>query len=186
MNPAMIRWRAHLALGSMVLVIALIGLSVLAALWRSYADANDALGALEPRYARLAGLARSEERLRATLAEVERRVSVLAIPKEVESLRAGADLQRKARESAESAGLQVAASQIFPARMEDELERIWISLTLKGGLDQVRAFLLALAMQTPRVHVSMLTIQPDNRRLRGRSGQDVQVSLEISQFRVPR
>jgi len=179
------RYRPHLAVASVALLLLLLCAVCLIWLWQALRAADEGIAAVEPRYARLAGLVRAEKRLQQSLELAGRQLAALAVPKEVDAARAGADLQQKARELAEAAGLQVAASQIFPARMEDELERIWASLTLEGDLAQVQNFLLVLREQRPRMQITTMTIQPDSRRIGRGNGQGVLVTLEISRFRVP-
>ncbi|MCB1886645.1 MAG: hypothetical protein KDH20_03460 [Rhodocyclaceae bacterium] len=184
MNASLVRWRPHLAVATFGVLALLVVGAMLSWSWQAYRSALAQTGTLEPRYARLAGLVRAEKSLQSALNDARARLGALAISPAVAASKAGADQQQRGRELAEAAGLEVVASQIFPPRMDEGLERIGSSLTLEGTLAQVQAFLFAVGEQSPKMQIAALTLQPNTRRLRRSTAQSVLATVEIIQFRV--
>lgn len=151
--------RARLAVGFVVLVV-LLGVFFLATELQSrHAWAGDTLGELEPRHARLAGLQHVEPKINAAVdasrVELARYVYPAATPVE----RIGTELQQRARQLAETAGLAVINSRILPVRAADGLEFVGVVVTVQGDAGALRSLLLALPDEHPTLQLDAATLQ---------------------------
>lgn len=175
------QYRAYLSVGltaaGLVLLLVLVfGYLVHKANW-----ADDALGAGEPRFARLLGLREAAEAVRQSRAAADQRMVRYAYPAATGADRVGTDLQQRLRAAAESAGAAVSGSQIVAGKVDNGFEDVPVSVTLEVNHEQLRAMLQDLADETPVIYVDSLTLQPQ--RGRGVPGERLVVQARFSVLR---
>lgn len=117
------------------------------------------LAEIEPRYARLAGLATSGQALEKADAAARARIEAYAYPATDDLTQAGNDAQQRVRNIFTQAGLQVVSSQVLPAKDEKTFDRIPLTVRLDGELEQVQRALVALSRQTPAILIDGMSMQ---------------------------
>lgn len=125
------------------------------------ADYQDQIERLEPRIARLRGLAKSEKKLQAVYKKVESSLSELAYSAEEDSDSVATSLQKNVRTIISAAGLSVANSQVLPVKQEDGFDQIRLKLTVKGDVPALDAALMQLTNYKPLLLVESVEIWPD-------------------------
>ncbi|KON79851.1 type II secretion system protein GspM [Azoarcus sp. PA01] len=131
-------------------------------------NAREPLGAIEARYARLAGLKEVRDQVERGVADVGEVLARHTYPASSGTDRIGTDLQQRVRRVAESAGMGVTGSQILPVRAANGLSQIPVAVTVEGSLEGLRAMLAALGQEIPSIHIDSIVIQTRmRRRLRG-------------------
>ncbi|MGB3072363.1 MAG: type II secretion system protein GspM [Ottowia sp.] len=109
--------------------------------------ATSTMEQLEPRYARLAGLRDSGERLKATEKELSANLARLAYGPDSDPAQAGNDALQRLRTAMASRGLQVSSSQVLPAREEGGFLRIGLNLRVDGDMTALRDLLRDMAAE---------------------------------------
>ena len=95
-------------------------------------SAEQQIETVEPRYARLLGLAADKDRLKEAAAVAARAVERHAYPATRDASQAGNDAQQRVRDVFSKAGLDVVSIQVLPARAHKQFDRIPISLRADG------------------------------------------------------
>jgi general secretion pathway protein M len=121
--------------------------------------ARDALATIEPRHARLDGLAGRAPQVERALAERKAWLARHAYAASFDTPRAGSDAQQRARDLFTRAGLDVASTQVLPAKTVEGFERIPLVLNLEGDFAALHAALVVLASQSPTLFVEGMTVQ---------------------------
>lgn len=185
MSPGPTRWRPIVAVG--LCVAAAAALFGSGGLWLASmrSDALEVVGEIEPRYARLLGLVRSQPELETRLQQAREVAGRLALPADVELPRAGADLQQLLRKLAEAAGLGVSGTQILPPQVEDGLELVAVTLNVEAEVPGLQRFLAEVAAESPRITVRSMVVQPQGRIALQRPEQKLLVTLEFVRWRMP-
>ena len=174
--------RARLALGSSLLVVlALLGLFGNELLFR-YDWAHGRLDDIEPRHARLQGLAAAQERIVAARDEAQAVLARHAWPAESSADRIGTDLQQRVRALAEASGMAISNSQILPVRPGNGFELVPVSVSLDGTDEGLRRLLLALPAEKPSIQVESIAMQGGRRR--ANSPNYLVVQLTVSAMRL--
>lgn len=151
--------RARIAVGFLLCAI-LLGLVLLGSELQSrHAWANDALGELEPRHARLAGLQHVGPRIDAAVEGSREQLARFVFPAATPSERIGTELQQRIRQLAVTAGLAVVNSRILPARAQDSLEFVGVVVTVQGDAAGLRSLLLVLPEEHPALLLDAATLQ---------------------------
>jgi general secretion pathway protein M len=122
------------------------------------------LAAIEPRYARLAGLKEVAPQIERGVAEIGETLARHAYPATGGTDRIGTDFQQRVRRVAESAGMGVTGSQILPVRAATGFSQIPVAVTVEGSLEGLRTMLLGLREETPSIQVDSIVIQTRARR----------------------
>ena len=123
------------------------------------------LAAIEPRYARLAGLKEVAPQIERGVAEIGETLARHAYPATGGTDRIGTDLQQRVRRVAESAGMGVTGSQILPVRAATGFSQIPVAVTVEGSLEGLRTMLLGLREEPPpSIQVDSIVIQTRARR----------------------
>lgn len=120
---------------------------------------QETLATIEPRYARLAGLALEKGELAAALASTRGAVSRHLYPVDREISQAGNDAQQRARDIFSKAGLEVLSSQVLPAKASKQFDRIPITLRVEGEYLAFQAALAALPSLAPTLFVDGFNVQ---------------------------
>lgn len=155
---------ALFAIGSTLLLVALvIGVAGSLLLTRSQ-SAADQLQAVEPRFARLLGLQGERRRFEQALAQTTEILKEEAYAADLGSGRVGADMQQKLRAASETAGFTVVSSRIGTVFTHDGFEEIPLSLRLEGTLQNLESMLQALPALRPALHLRSLSVTAVSRR----------------------
>ncbi len=170
------RHRAAVSVGLTVAVV----LAVLAAAglyaWERQQAAESALADIEPRYARLLGLQKSDVPLKKAVLGAFEGLRRWAYPADQDSGKAGNDVQQRARRAAEVGGMNIVSSQILPPRMDGGLEQIPVSLTLEGPVQSLQATLANMTGDRPAIFVESLGLRAIDK---GDPKQPQQVSANL-------
>lgn len=121
--------------------------------------ASARLAELEPRHARLAGLASQERDIAAVLEQVQKAGEKYVYPASVDAAQAGNMAQQRIREIFSAAGLQINSSQVLPSKAEKGFERIPVSVRAEGDLLALQSALAVLSSQLPLMLVSEMDVQ---------------------------
>lgn len=132
---------------------------------------------IEPRTARLLGIAESYEQLQSASTQARRSLLDLAYPPVKDSATTAAAMQQSLRELMSSAGLSVSGSQILPARKGDGFDRLSLDISAQGNIDALDEALSRLELMRPLVLVESLTVKPARERRRSRSRQRQPVAV---------
>lgn len=151
-------------LAALVWLLLLGGLLAVAGswLWDLHATAARQLESVEPRHARLQGLANDKARLQEATAQATRDIERHAYPASREASQAANDAQQRVRDAFSKSGLDVISIQVLPARATRQFDRIPIALRVEGELATMQATLAALPGLTPSLFVEALTVQASN------------------------
>ena len=146
-----------LALTVMVLLMPLLLLGLYVS--QKHQWAQEQLNQLEPRYARLLGLRERAYDLKSIEANVQNRLRQYVYPSGQEISQAGNDAQQRVRGVFSAAGLDVVSSQVLPPKVEQDFDRISISVRLEGELLGLQSALAVLPGMTPVVLVDGMSVQ---------------------------
>ncbi|HNT38923.1 MAG TPA: type II secretion system protein GspM [Rubrivivax sp.] len=117
------------------------------------------LETIEPRIARLEGLAGSSQQLQQAVQQTERDVLRHAYAAARDASQAGNDAQQRVRELFSRSGLEVLSLQVLPARAVPRFDRIPIAVRVEGELSVLQATLAALSTLSPSVFVEGFVLQ---------------------------
>lgn len=120
---------------------------------------EERLETIEPRFARLAGLATDKGELAAAVAATRSAVSRHIYPASREASQAGNDAQQRARDMFSRAGLEVLSSQVMPAKPGKQFDRIPITVRVEGDYLVFQTALAAMPSLTPTLFVEGFNIQ---------------------------
>ena len=156
MKPRSVDTAVLLAL--LVLLAALAGLAAFFVQGIHRAD-EDRLETIEPRFARLAGLAADKGQLATALAATKSAVSRHLYPASREVSQAGNDAQQRARDVFSSAGLEVLSSQVLAVKPGKQFDRIPITVRVEGEYLTFQTALAAMPSLSPTLFVEGFNIQ---------------------------
>jgi general secretion pathway protein M len=114
---------------------------------------------IEPRFARLAGLATDKGELAAAVAATKLAVSRHIYPASREASQAGNDAQQRARDVFSRAGLEVLSSQVMPAKPGKQFDRIPITVRVEGEFLVLQTALAAMPSLSPTLFVEGFNVQ---------------------------
>lgn len=174
--------RARFSVGSVVLVVVLVYGAALAYIASKAAWAEETLGEIEPRYARLLGVRGAADEIRQARGAAEAELAQYSYPPASGVDRVGADLQQRLRTVAEKAGVAVSGSQIVTGKADRGLEEVVVSMTMEADLAQLHGLLSGLRSLAPAVYIDTLAMQPT--RAVGSAGQRVNVQARFVALKV--
>jgi general secretion pathway protein M len=146
-------------------LIALVGVfAVVVALFAFYVHGihradQERLATIEPRYARLAGLALEKGQLTAALATTRSAVTRHIYPVNRDVSQAGNDAQQRARDVFSRAGLEVLSSQVLPAKTSKQFDRIPLTVRIEGEYLPLQTALASLPSLAPTLFVDGFNVQ---------------------------
>lgn len=149
----------NLALVCLLLVFAAVAGGIALYVQSVHTADEEQLETIEPRFARLAGLATDKGQLAAAVAATKVAVSRHIYPASREASQAGNDAQQRARDVFSRAGLEVLSSQVLPAKSGKQFDRIPITVRLEGDFLVFQAALAAMPSLTPTLFVDGFNIQ---------------------------
>jgi general secretion pathway protein M len=120
---------------------------------------EERLETIEPRFARLAGLALDKGELATALAASKGAVARHIYPASREVSQAGNDAQQRARDVFSRAGLEVLSSQVLPAKASKQFDRIPLPLRVEGEYLVFQTALAAMPSLTPTLFVDGFNVQ---------------------------
>jgi general secretion pathway protein M len=120
---------------------------------------EERLETIEPRFARLAGLATDKGELAAAVAATKLAVSRHIYPASREASQAGNDAQQRARDVFSRAGLEVLSSQVMPAKPGKQFDRIPITVRVEGEFLVLQTALAAMPSLSPTLFVEGFNVQ---------------------------
>jgi len=141
----------------LLLLVPLVGLGVAA--WFKHQQLQTNLTDLEPRYARLLGLASHHAQLQTLGNTVNSALTRLTYPASQDLANAGNDAQQRVRSLFADNRLDIIAIQVVPAKEEGPFNRITITLRVEGNLTDLHAALGKLPTLTPAVVLDSMTLQ---------------------------
>jgi general secretion pathway protein M len=114
---------------------------------------------LEPRYARLLGMAQKQTDFQTEGQLALDRLKRLAYPASQDATQAGNDAQQRIRALFADSKLDIASIQVLPSKDEGAFDRIPIDLRVEGDLTGIQNALALLTAQTPAVFSEEVTLQ---------------------------
>lgn len=145
---------------TLIVLVAILPLLLAAAfVWRVHQSAEKRLAEMEPRHARLQGIAARQSELQVASQNAAQTVSRYFYPSSVDATRAGNDAQQQIRSVFEAGNLSIASAQVMDPRDSDGFQRIRLVFVVEGILPDLQAALLKLKAQTPLVIVESLSLQ---------------------------
>ena len=128
--------------------------------YEKHQDASARLEQLEPRYARLKGLAAQESDVALLLEHVRKAGDQYVYPVSQDTAQAGNAAQQRIREILTAAGFQISSSQVLPPKPEKGFERIPLSFRAEGELLALESALAVLSTQIPLILIQDMEVQP--------------------------
>jgi general secretion pathway protein M len=145
-------------LSLVLLVAALVGVFAFYVHGIHRAD-EETLATIEPRFARLAGLAMDTGQLATALASTKAAASRHMYPGSRDVSQSGNDAQQRARDVFSRAGLEVLSSQVLPAKAVKQFDRIPITVRVEGEYLNFQTALAAMPTLAPTLFVDGFNIQ---------------------------
>lgn len=127
--------------------------------WTQHERVQKKLTDLEPRYARLLGIAAKRSALQTAGQVANDQLSSLVYPLNQDVTQAGNDAQQRIRALFADSKLDIISIQVLPAKEEGVFDRITIDLRVEGELTGIQNALTLLAGQTPTVVTNELSLQ---------------------------
>lgn len=121
--------------------------------------ASNRLDELEPRYARLLGLEANSDVLAKAQAQGQNLIAQYVYPQKQDTNQTGNTVQQRIRSILVAAGLDIASSQVLPAKEEKGFERIPLSVRAEGEMVALQAALTGLAAEKPAILLDTLVVQ---------------------------
>lgn len=115
---------------------------------------------LEPRIARLMGLAAQEDELGSAASAVDARLLDLVYPITEDRASVSASLQKNVRDIFSDTGMVINNSQMLPIEQNEGLDRISVKVTASGSLDALDTSLSDVASYRPLLMVESMEIHP--------------------------
>ncbi len=127
--------------------------------WGKHQWAEEQLAQLEPRFARLAGLQQSKDRLASAEASASALLASHVYPASQDAVQVGNDAQQRIRALFADSKLDVASIQVLPPKEQAPFDRIGVVLRVEGELAGIQNALALLDKQAPTVWVDSVSIQ---------------------------
>ena len=120
------------------------------------------LETIEPRFARLAGLELDKSELISAVNATKNALARHIYSANRDISQAGNDAQQRARDVFSKAGLEVLSSQVLPAKVSKELDRIPITVRVEGEYLALQTALASLPSLSPTLFVEGFNAQNVN------------------------
>ena len=144
---------------AMVLLFAAVAGGVALVVQTIHTADEETLERIEPRFARLAGLATDKGQLAAAVASTKAAVSRHIYPANREVSQAGNDAQQRVRDVFSRAGLEVLSSQVLPVKPGKQFDRIPLTVRVEGEYLVFQTALAAMPSLTPTLFVEGFNVQ---------------------------
>jgi general secretion pathway protein M len=124
-----------------------------------YENMQKHMGNLEPRYARLLGMAEKQADYQVEGQHALDLIKRLAYPASQDATQAGNDAQQRIRALFADSKLDISSIQVLPSKDEGVFDRIPIDLRVEGDLTGIQNALALLTAQSPAVFSEEVTLQ---------------------------
>ena len=160
MRPKFKADRPTIVVGSTLGLVALLVLYAILQLWFLRSDFAAEIESIQPRTARLLGIAESSDRLELASNGADDALQDLAHPADRDSPTTAAAMQRDIRELMVTAGLSVSGSQILPVRKSTGFDRLSLDITAQGNIDELDQTFADIKALRPLVFVESVDVKP--------------------------
>lgn len=147
---------------TVLLTLALLALPLAAVatyVYQKHQWAQSRLDELEPRHARLLGLDANRDALAQSQVQAKALIAQYVYPQEQDTNQTGNALQQRIRSILVAAGLDIASSQVLPAKEDKGFERIPLSVRAEGEMVALQAGLAGLATENPAILIDTVLVQ---------------------------
>ena len=147
---------------TVLITLALLALPLVAVatyVYQKHQWAQSRLDEMEPRYARLLGLDTNRDALAQSHEQAKTLIAQYVYPQEQDTNQTGNTVQQRIRGILVAAGLDIASSQVLPAKEEKGFERIPLSVRAEGEMVALQAALTGLAAEKPAILIDTLVVQ---------------------------
>lgn len=145
-----------------LVMLALFALPLMAVgvyVYQKHQWAEKRMDELEPRHARLLGLEANRDVLAQAHVRGQALIAQYVYPQEQDITQTGNDVQQRIRSILVAAGLDIASSQVLPAKEEKGFERIPLSVRAEGEMVALQAALAGLAAEKPAILMDAVLVQ---------------------------
>lgn len=151
--------------------------------WSKHQSLENHLVALQPRYARLAGLLLSRNKIAEAKNQAEKRLVSVSYSSDQQLSQAANDAQQRIRSVLTDSKLDVVSMQVMPGKVDGKFDRIGITARVEGDLIGIQNALGLLETHQPLVIVDEANIQPIG-AVKPASAQKLSGQFTFSLFRV--
>ncbi len=144
-----------LMLGSLFAALSAAGYYV----YEKHQTAARRIAELEPRHARMQGLKGSASALEQAQSQAQGVVGQYVFPAETDANQVGNAAQQRVRNLFTTAGLQIVSSQVLPAKIEKNYDRVPLAVRAEGDLLALQGALVGLSGQMPAIVVRGMNVQ---------------------------
>lgn len=166
-----------------LITLALLALPLIAAgfyVYQKHQWAANRLHELEPRYARLLGLEANRDVLAQAYTRGQALIAQYTYPQGQDTNQTGNDVQQRVRSILVAAGMDIASSQVLPAKEEKGFERIPLSVRAEGEMVALQAALAGLAEESHAILIDTVLVQGQGAPTKGGIQRlSVQLSLTV-------
>ena len=152
--------RPTIVVGSTLGLVALVVLYWILQFWLLRSDFVAEIESIQPRTARLLGIAESFDQLELASNDANAVLQDLAYPTDRDSPTTAAAIQRDIRELMVNAGLSVSGSQILPMRKFTGFDRLSLDITAEGNIDALDQTFADIEALRPLVFVESVSVKP--------------------------
>lgn len=138
---------------------------------------------LEPRTARLLGLAASEEQLKREISRAQSGVDTLFIQQEVDETKAATEFQQNIRRIFTAVGMEISGSQVLPSRGQESFIGLYLDISVTGGVENLAQALIDIEGNKPLIFIDSMVLRPQRQR-RNQMDQLVTAQLRIHALKV--
>ena len=132
-------------------------------MFAAYQEAQADIESMQPRIARFLAAQEHEKSFEAANVQSEQ-VLAQQVYLSGDETTITSQLQQDVRSAFEGVGLSVSASQILPAKNEQQLSRLYLDITASGSVVALNDALAVLEATRPRVYTEWINVQPIRQR----------------------
>lgn len=162
--------RAKLVVLTSVTLVALLFTLLAGNMLQRYQRYQQEIDTMQPKIARLRGLAESEPVIRQAEQQLRQQLANDFYPVTLSEQDAANQLQRTVSELLQRHQLNVGGTQLLPAVLNERYMQLYLQVSATADLAKLEAFLDALQQARPVIRVADISVQP----VRSRPGQPVQ------------
>ncbi len=152
--------RPTIAVGVTLGLVLLLAFYWMLQFWLLRSDFGAEIESIQPRTARLLGIAESVDQLRLASSGAEAILQDFTYSADRDSPTTAAAMQRDTRELLVNAGLSVSGSQILPARKSADFDRLSLDITAQGNIDELDQAFAGIQALRPLVFVESVDLKP--------------------------
>ncbi|MDG2047006.1 MAG: type II secretion system protein GspM [Halioglobus sp.] len=152
--------RPTIAVGITLGLVLLLAFYWMLQFWLLRSDFGAEIESIQPRTARLLGIAESFDQLRLASSGAEAILQDVTYSADRDSPTTAAAMQRDIRELLVNAGLSVSGSQILPARKSADFDRLSLDITAQGNIDELDQAFAGIQALRPLVFVESVDLKP--------------------------